>query len=1642
MYFCGEIMDDLQKEQHETTPSVEATTEEVTSLPPSGKEEPPVRSRVGIKIRRWVLGLLLAPTLLLVVLITLFYIPPIQRFIVGFVEEKVEDATGMDLEIGALRLKFPLKLSLQAVQVVTPIGDTLLRLGHLETSIPLMPLFNGQIESRRLAVKDVNVFFPDSARTTIMQVSARNIEVGPLSVNLRKESVDVGAVLFEEGAFSLFSVDTVPNPDPKPVLWKIAVNRVDLVKSRLDVEMPFNKLFVNAMIDKGEVDELSYDVGELRLESRQVYLKASKASYAQDTIYPTVPFVDYTHLYAEDLELKGSKLVQQNVLLRADIEHARFRERSGASVTDFKGSFFMEDGLIELEDFALLSPHTQASGSFRLPLTIFTEQDTTAVVEAQLKGRLGYEDIFYFAMFDLRQYVGAKSPILETPIEFAVEAEGTVKRLNIETFSVALPQIVEFAMEGYVGDFFSPQNLFADLTLGVKSKQKAYLLYPLMGEGVKGRLALPEALDFEGRVGIAKGEYLLKSNLKTRKDGKLSFDAFYSLYREAYDVSLNASDFNIKSFLPQDSIGRVGMALKMQGAGFDVMNAKTSAWVDCDIHKLDYKGRELTDVALDLSLKSGVLTAKVDSHNPGASVMMNLDALLEDALLKGNLDIHLDTLSMHRLGLTADTLDLGGHFCGDFSTDLKTRHSLLLEVNDLFLKMPDHQYAYDSLAFRTRTTPDTVMATLSAGDLFFDAYIGAGLDSLSAIAGRISGIAPDLQVDSLLPRTVATMLDDLPPVGVDIYFQKDNPLQEILSSYKMSIDKGEILLMNSEEQGVDLEANIYNFRQDTLKIDHIYTSISTERGVERTSLSESVYDALQGFTWPNTQPIRMVVSSGEDRLLDKYLRLDIRADKKKYRNQEPFQFYLRALSDFRTIDMNTHLTQKGEQTYSLGAILFKNAMGYGLTFKDAPIVLAGYQLTPNPQNAIFFNPDLMEVFANLSLTSLQNAELSLRSLYDESARNARRLNLNLKRLQLADIAHIIGMSTIEGYMFSDLSLEIDPVYALPRVVGDISINDLAYEANRVGNISVAMFYEPRDNSRHFVDSYVSVDGNLALVATGQYHSENKEMPLDLKAQIENFPLSLVNPFLGADMASLQGEIKGSLTARGPFDNLLVNGEIIPEDATFYLPMVGNTFAITTPPIRFSDSKLLFNSLQLRNAEAEQPFVVDGYLALLGPQALTTDLSIRGQDVQLINSKYKRGQLVYGKLLTSVDLAVRGNVMKPRVRGGVDILGGTNLTYVYTQSMVEATDNLSKVVSFTDFSDTIDMKEKQRPQILLGGMDLILDINVAPSVRLGVDLSPNHQDYVTVVGGGDLHFVYPPFGEMSLTGRYNLQGGGEVRYNFPVVGRKDFVIDRNSYILWSGNVMNPYIDFVAKQRVRADVTEGGTTRKVNFDVEIVAKETVDKIDLGFDLAAPEDLSLQGKLATMSKEERGKQALGLMLTGTFLASDATPTNMQKMLSGLAVSELNSLTGKLLQGTDLDVGMELHDAAESGRAYTDYTYNFSRRFYNDRLRFSIGGRVGTGNLPTNYEQTFIDNLSLEYQIDRAGRQYVRLFHKRNNDHLLEGLVTETGVGYVLRRKLNNFLELFKKEAEKKRKPLTPSSSLQTPLPLPKEPVDKDEQ
>ena len=228
-----------------------------------------------------------------------------------------------------------------------------------------------------------------------------------------------------------------------------------------------------------------------------------------------------------------------------------------------------------------------------------------------------------------------------------------------------------------------------------------------------------------------------------------------------------------------------------------------------------------------------------------------------------------------------------------------------------------------------------------------------------------------------------------------------------------------------------------------------------------------------------------------------------------------------------------------------------------------------------------------------------------------------------------------------------------------------------------------------------------------------------------------------------------------------------------------------------------------------------------------------------------------------------------------------------------------------------------------------------------------------------------------------------------------------------------------------------MTRGETTNKVDFEVSIKADENLKDMSLAFDLAAPEDLETQTQLSAMSEEERGKQAVAMLVSGTYLASDLGQISMEKVLSNVAMSELNNLTGKLLQGTNLSLGMELGGYNQSQLQQTNYTYSFSRRFLNDRIRFVIGGRVASGNLPTNYEQTFIDNVTFEYRLDEAGQQYVTLFHKRNNDNMLEGVVTETGIGYLVKLKTRRFIDLLdprnymwwqKKKPEKPSEPRKP--------------------
>jgi len=82
-------------------------------------------------------------------------------------------------------------------------------------------------------------------------------------------------------------------------------------------------------------------------------------------------------------------------------------------------------------------------------------------------------------------------------------------------------------------------------------------------------------------------------------------------------------------------------------------------------------------------------------------------------------------------------------------------------------------------------------------------------------------------------------------------------------------------------------------------------------------------------------------------------------------------------------------------------------------------------------------------------------------------------------------------------------------------------------------------------------------------------------------------------------------------------------------------------------------------------------------------------------------------------------------------------------------------------------------------------------------------------------------------------------------------------------------------------------------------------------------------------------------------------------------------------------------------------------------------VGGKVSTGENVENTGQSLIDNVSLEYRLDKSATRYVTLFYDKSYESLLEGEITEMGAGLVLRRKMTRLGELFIFKNRKKNEP-----------------------
>ncbi|WP_305257145.1 translocation/assembly module TamB domain-containing protein, partial [uncultured Bacteroides sp.] len=1083
-------------------------------------------------------------------------------------------------------------------------------------------------------------------------------------------------------------------------------------------------------------------------------------------------------------------------------------------------------------------------------------------------------------------------------------------------------------------------------TIGLKMKtQNLNFLTGLSGEVPNGTLVIPDSMNLVAQVDIKGPEY--KANLHLKEgQGAMNVNAALNTATEVYKADLKIDNLQLHHFLPKDSIYELSLSAAADGRGLDVMSYRSYAKLDLALDRLHYAQYHLSNVHLTGALKGALVTANLTSDNELLKMTTDAEYNLAHSYPDGKVTVDVIRLDLHELGLMPEPM-----------------------------KRP--------LAFNlsAEARQNRVFTHFISGDMKLNLSARSGVNPLISQSIRFVDVLMK-QIDEK-ELNHAELRKALPTAVLSFSAGKENPLAYFLATKNISYHDASMKFGTASDWGINGKAAVHALKVDTLQLDTVFFTVKQD-----TTLMKLRAGVINGPK--NPQFSFTTTLTGEIRDRDAELLVD-------YKNG------------------------KGETGVLLGVNarpLFEGqGKGNGIAFTlipEKPIV-AFQQFHFNENHNWIYLHKNMRVYANVDMWDEEGMGFRVHSMQGDTV-SLQNIDVEIRRIRLQEITSVLpyfpevtGLFSLEAhYIQTEKDLQLS---------AEASIDELTYERQRIGDIALGATWLPGEQGKQYLNAYLNHDQVEVLVADGKLlPTRTGKDSLEVNTTLEHFPLRVANAFIPDQMVTLSGDMDGNLNITGSTEQPLINGELILDSVAVLSSQYGARFVFDNRPVQIKNNRLLFDKFAIYTT-SKNPFTIDGYVDFRDMSRPMANLNMLAQNYTLLDAKRTRESLVYGKVFADFRATVKGPLDGLNMRGNVSLLGNTDVSYVLTDSPLTVQDRLGSLVTFTSFSDTTTVVRQEVPTVSLGGLDMVMMVHIDPSVRVKVDLDASNDNRIELEGGGDLSMKYTPQGDLTLTGRYTLSGG-LMKYALPVIAAKEFAIDNGSYVEWTGNPMDPMLNFKATDRIRASVSEGenGGSRMVNFDVSVVVKNRLDNLSFAFDVSAPEDATVQNELTAMGAEERGKQALYIMVMKTYLGTGPIgggggglgKLNMGSALTSVLSSQINSLMGNL-KNASLSVGVEDHDDSETGSKRTDYSFRYSQRLFNNRFQIVIGGKVSQGENATNDAESFIDNISLEYRLDRTGTRYIRLFYDKNYESVLEGEITETGVGIVLRKKLDKLSELF---------------------------------
>lgn len=599
---------------------------------------------------------------------------------------------------------------------------------------------------------------------------------------------------------------------------------------------------------------------------------------------------------------------------------------------------------------------------------------------------------------------------------------------------------------------------------------------------------------------------------------------------------------------------------------------------------------------------------------------------------------------------------------------------------------------------------------------------------------------------------------------------------------------------------------------------------------------------------------------------------------------------------------------------------------------------------------------------------------------------------------------------------------------------NLAIRNFHFDKNLYGDVLLENGWNKAEQRLH--TSIRLQKGDLLPLLIKGYFTPRTDS-LDFRAQLTNFPVETIYPFLRSFSSGVSGTGNGTVNITGTLADPCFIGKVNIQNGKIGIDYTKTAYTFNQP-VEFSHDSIVFRKIILKDSENNQA-LFNGYITHKMFSKLKYNMGVTTKRIEALRTTLADNSLFYGEAHCSGDVLITGAGDQIKLDINVKSEEGTQLV-IPMETPASASEN--NFIRFVNHDKPSVEKPAETPVADEGTLEVNLNITATPAAKMQILLNSTLGDVISGQGSGNLRMVYDQQDNFYIFGNYTIDKG-EYLFTLQNVIGKRFKLEEGGTITFNGDPYEALVDLNALFSLKASVKEllVDTYKNENAGrIPVVCKINLSRKllnpTLKFDILFPTaDERTKDELQQFisTQDDINRQMLALLLIGQFYTPEYIrgrndiQTNTGALV-GATTSEMlsNQLSNWLSQiSSNFDIGFNYKPGDQVNTNQMELA--LSTQIFNDRV--TINGNIGNNsNLQTANNNAVVGEIEVLVNLIKSGKLKLKAYNRANTDYIYDSSPYKQGLGFTFSESFNSFYDLIRPRKERKLFQIKDSDTIRT--------------